>query len=136
VVRQYEEAKAWYTRQLGFVVVRDQAFGSGQRFLLVAPPGTPGVGFVLEKARRDDPAMPMDYSDRVGKEVNIVLATSDLTRLAQVLQRRGVRFRQPPRQQPWGGEAVIEDLYGNTFVLVGPIRSGSATSDSVATAGK
>jgi len=109
-VRDYDEAKNWYTEKLGFVTLIDQKFGPSQRFLLIAPPGSgkEDVGFVFEKARRDDPTMPTDYSDRIGKEVNIVLRTSDLSRLCSDYRNRGVKFRQAPKPQPWGGEAIIE----------------------------
>src|ERR1700757_4369994 len=78
VVRDYDEAKNWYLEKLGFVTLIDQKFGPVQRFVLIAPPGASkdDVGFVLEKARRDDPSMPADYTDRIGKEVNIVLKTN------------------------------------------------------------
>src|SRR5262245_11465680 len=71
IVRDYDEAKTWYTTRLGFQTLTDQRFGA-QRFILVAPPGQRDVGIVLEKAVRDgpaDPTMPGDYSDRLGKEV-------------------------------------------------------------------
>jgi catechol 2,3-dioxygenase-like lactoylglutathione lyase family enzyme len=123
IVRDYDEAKKWYLEKLGFVTLIDRQFGAGQRFVLIAPPGSEkgDVGFVLEKARRDDPTMPADYTDRIGKEVNIVLTTNDLSRLCAEYRDRGIRFRQQPKQQPWGGEALIEDLYGNSIVLVGPL---------------
>jgi catechol 2,3-dioxygenase-like lactoylglutathione lyase family enzyme len=123
IVRDYDEAKNWYMEKLGFVTLTDQKFGPSQRFVLIAPPGSnqEDVGFVLEKARRDDPTMPTDYTDRVGKEVNIVLRTNDLSRLCSGYRDRGVHFRQEPKQRPWGGEAIVEDLYGNSIVLVGPI---------------
>jgi|SRR5581483_2017222 len=121
IVRDYDEAKAWYVSKLGFAPVVDKAFG-GQRFVLVAPPGQKDFGIVLEQAKRDDPTMPADYSDRIGKEVNVVVATNDLTQLSAKLKQRGVRFRQEPKQQQWDGEAIIEDLYGNSIVLVGPIQ--------------
>jgi len=123
IVRDYDEAKNWYAEKLGFVTLIDQKFGPSQRFILIAPPGSSkeDVGFVLEKARRDDPSMPADYTDRIGKEVNIVLRTNDLSRLCSELLARGIQFRQPPKQRPWGGEAIVEDLYGNSIVLVGPI---------------
>src|SRR5215813_195059 len=123
IVRDYDEAKDWYTQKLGFVTLIDQKFGPSQRFVLIAPPGSgkEDVGFVLEKARRNDSTMSTDYTDRIGKEVNIVLRTNDLSRLCSEYRARGVRFRQAPKQQPWGGEAIVEDLYGNSIVLVGPI---------------
>ena len=121
IVRDYDEAKHWYVSTLGFAPIVDKAFGAGQRFVLVAPPGQKDFGIVLEQAKRDDPTMPADYTDRIGKEVNIVVATNDLAQLSAKLKQRGVHFRQEPKQQAWGGEAIIEDLYGNSIVLVGPL---------------
>jgi catechol 2,3-dioxygenase-like lactoylglutathione lyase family enzyme len=125
IVRDYDEALAWYRDKLGFVVVRDQSFGAGgQRFILVAPTKDADTGIVLQlfENRGGDPSMAASYADRVGKEVNIVLRTADVTGTYEELKAKGVAFSMPPRQQPWGGEALFSDLYGNTFVLVGPLH--------------
>ena len=129
VVTDYDEAARWYADKLGFAVVRDQAFGrGGERFVLVAPPGQRDVGIVLQQARRDtaggaradEPEMPADYSDRVGKTVNVVLWSRDVAAYADSLRRRGVALTSPVRQMPWGAQTTFRDLYGNTFVVVGP----------------
>ena len=127
IVPDYDEAKAWYTEKLGFIVVRDQAFGGGERFVLVAAPGQPETGIVLQKARTarraDEPSMPTDYSDRIGKTTNVVLLTNDVTAYAKGLEARGVTLDSPPKQMPWGGQATFKDLYGNSFVLVGALHA-------------
>ena len=127
IVRDYDEAKAWYTNKLGFVVVRDQAFGGGERFILVSAPGQPETGIVLQKAvtnrRPDEPTMPTDYSDRIGKTTNVVLTTNDVTTYAAALESRGVTLDTPPRQMPWGAQATFKDLYGNSFVIVGALHA-------------
>lgn len=124
IVRDYEEARDWYTSKLGFTVVRDQAFGKGERFLLVAPPGQTDVGIVLQKAVRepsaDEPEMATDYSDRLGKQVNIVLRSDAVRAYAESLAARGVTLTAPVRVMPWGTQATFVDLYGNSFVVVGP----------------
>jgi catechol 2,3-dioxygenase-like lactoylglutathione lyase family enzyme len=124
IVPDYDEAKAWYTEKLGLVVVRDQAFGNGERFVLVAFPGQTEVGIVLQKARvvprPDEPEMNQDYSDRIGKTTNVVLRTGDVVAFAKTLEQRGVRLDTPPRKLPWGTQTTFQDLYGNSFVVVGP----------------
>ncbi len=134
IVPDYDEAKHWYTTRLGFTVVRDQALGADERFILVAAPGHPETGIVLQKARTnrrpDEPNMPTDYSDRIGKTTNIVLLTTDVTAYANALQSRGVALDGPPKQLPWGGQATFKDLYGNSFVIVGPLTAKPAAKDS------
>lgn len=125
IVRDYDEALRWYTEKLGFAVVRDQKFGGGgQRFVTVAPVKDAPTVIVLQHFENNggDTTMTMKYGDRVGKEVNIVLHTSDVTATYERMKAKGVVFTMPPKQQPWGGEALFSDLYGNSFVLIGPIR--------------
>jgi hypothetical protein len=31
---------------------------------------------------------------------------------------RGVKFAEPPKELPWGAQAVFKDLYGNSYALV------------------
>ena len=139
IVPDYDEAKRWYTEKLGFVVLRDQAFGRDERFVLVAPPGQADIGIVLQKARTApspaEPTMRNDYSDRIGTTVNVVLATSDVSAYAEALRGRGVSFTAPPKQMPWGAQATFTDLYGNSFVIVGPMTAKSPHSGSTAAPG-
>lgn len=121
IVRDYDEARRWYTEKLGFEVGIDQVFGKGRRFLRLHPPGQPDVGIVLETpGDGSDPDMPRAYHDRIGKEVSWVFESGDVSALYETLKARGVEFTQAPRDFPWGREALFQDLYGNAFVIVGP----------------
>jgi uncharacterized glyoxalase superfamily protein PhnB len=124
IVRDYDEALRWYNEKLGFAVLRDQKFGASQRFVMVAPSKSSETGIVLQHwSGGEGPTMTATYEDRVGKEVNIVLRTSDVTAAYESMRARGVTFHQVPQQQPWGAEALFRDLYGNSFVLVGPLHA-------------
>jgi len=126
IVRDYEEAKTWYQQKLGFTVVRDQVFGAGERFLMVAPAGQSEMGIVLQKAIRppnpQEPEMATDYTDRIGKQVNIVLRSNAVRPYADSLKARGVKLTAPLRVMPWGAQVTFVDLYGNTYVVVGPAK--------------
>lgn len=50
VVKNYDEALAWYTNVLGLKKLEDRAFGPGHRWLVVAPEGQAGLGIVLNLA--------------------------------------------------------------------------------------
>jgi catechol 2,3-dioxygenase-like lactoylglutathione lyase family enzyme len=54
VVREYDEAIAWYTGVLGFNLVEDTRLSADKRWVLVAPPGTSGASILL--ARHDSRA--------------------------------------------------------------------------------
>lgn len=59
VVRDYDEAIAFYTDALGFDLVEDTDRGSGNRWVVVRPPGAAGVGglgnvgLLLARAKND-----------------------------------------------------------------------------------
>ncbi|RZK46838.1 MAG: VOC family protein, partial [Hymenobacter sp.] len=57
VVRDYDEAIAFYTHQLGFQLVADTPLGGGKRWVLVAPPGAgAAAATALLLAQADGPA--------------------------------------------------------------------------------
>jgi catechol 2,3-dioxygenase-like lactoylglutathione lyase family enzyme len=47
-----------------------------------------------------------------------VLETDDWQGTHEALQKRGVEFKSPPTQRPYGLEAVLKDNSGNWFSLV------------------
>jgi len=50
LVRDYDEARAYYTGTLGFDLVEDADMGGGKRWLVVRPPGGAGSALLLAKA--------------------------------------------------------------------------------------
>ena len=38
----------------------------------------------------------------------------------RALKQQGVKFVKELEDQPWGAQAIVEDLYGNQFVIVQP----------------
>ena len=121
LVRDYDEALKWYTEVLGFQKIQDQKFGA-HRWIVVAPREQKEIGIVLAVSRKltsDDKTT--DYMDRMGKETNWVYQAKDVRKFCEQLSKRGVKFLEPPTDQPWGTvQAVFEDLYGNIFVVEGP----------------
>lgn len=118
-VKDYDEALRWYTKVLGFEKREDQAFGPGKRWIVVAPRGDSGFGIVLTLAvpmsMEKGAAPPLDH---IGKESYWVFEVEDCRKTHSILSTRGVTFLQTPEDQPWGKtQAVLTDLYGNTFVI-------------------
>lgn len=114
VVRDYDEAKAWYTEVLGFDLVEDALLGDGKRWLLVAPPGGPN----LLLARAATPEQESRIGDQTGGRVFLFLHTDDFRRDHAAMTARGVVFREAPREEAYGTVAVFEDLYGNLWDLL------------------
>jgi catechol 2,3-dioxygenase-like lactoylglutathione lyase family enzyme len=119
VVRDYDEAIAWYTEKLGFTLVADQDQPEqDKRWVLVAPPGTPAGGASLLLARAATPAQAAFVGDQAGGRVFLFLKTDDFDRDFAAMTGKGVVFVRPPVEQPYGKVAVFLDLYGNRWDLV------------------
>ena len=50
----------------------------------------------------------------------LFLHTDDFQRDYEAYRARGVRFLEPPRDEPYGTVAVFVDLYGNKWDLIQP----------------
>jgi catechol 2,3-dioxygenase-like lactoylglutathione lyase family enzyme len=116
VVRDYDEAIAFYRDVLGFDLLEDTPLGAGKRWVLVAPPGGRGAALLL--ARAAAPAQESRVGNQTGGRVFLFLHTDNFWRDFEELRARGVQFAEPPRQEAYGTVAVFVDLYGNRWDLV------------------
>jgi predicted enzyme related to lactoylglutathione lyase len=119
LVRDYDEALNFYTEILGFEKRSDQKFGPGARWVTVAAPGQ-DIQIVLQKP---EPSMHGEegaqrMTERIGQNPTWVLATDDCLKTYELYSSRGVKFAEPPKELPWGTQAVFKDLYGNSYALV------------------
>jgi len=116
VVRDYDEALAFYTRTLHFTVVEDTRMSEEKRWVLIAPPGSPGTQLLL--ARAVTPEQETRIGNQTGGRVFLFLHTDDFWRDYNEMIARKVRFIRPPVEEPYGTVAVFEDLYGNLWDLL------------------
>jgi catechol 2,3-dioxygenase-like lactoylglutathione lyase family enzyme len=116
VVCDYDEAIEYYTKALGFEVVEDTALGGGKRWVLLAPPGSVETRLLLAEA--STPEQMARVGDQTGGRVFLFLHTDDFWRDYHQMISRGVKFREAPRDEPYGTVAVFEDLYGNRWDLL------------------
>ena len=117
VVRDYDEAIAFYTGALGFDLVEDTALEDGRRWVLVRP-GAGGTNLLL--ARAATPEQEARIGDQTGGRVAFFLHTDDFRRDYEAMKARGVKFCEEPRREAYGTVAVFEDLYGNRWDLLEP----------------
>ena len=117
VVRDYDEAIAWFTGKLGFELLADEYQPEqDKRWVLVAPPGSTGTSLLLARASTPDQAA--FIGNQAGGRVFLFLETDDFERDHEAMRARGIVFVREPRTAPYGKVAVFEDLYGNRWDLV------------------
>jgi len=116
VVRDYDEAIAFFTQTLGFTLFEDTDLGHGKRWVLVGPPNSRGTSLLLARAAN------LEQAGRIGNQtggrVFLFLHTDDFWSDYHGMKERGVRFRETPREEEYGTVAVFEDLYGNAWDLL------------------
>ena len=116
LVRDYDEAIAYFTQMLMFELVADAPLPDGRRWVLVAPPGSSETRILLAKAAT--PEQSARIGDQAGGRVLLFLHTDDFWRDYDDMKWRGVRFLERPRREEYGTVAVFEDLYGNKWDLI------------------
>ena len=118
VVRDYDEAIAFFVGALGFRLVEDRDVpAQGTRFVVVSP--SPGRGGLL-LARASTTEQAARVGDQTGGRVAFFLETDDFARDHAAYLAAGVRFVEAPRHEPYGTVAVFLDLYGNRWDLLQP----------------
>ena len=118
VVREYDEAIAFYVDVLGFELLEDTRIDEGKRWVVVGTPGARAGGLLLARAatreQRDR------VGDQTGGRVGWFLYTDTFDRDYRRLRAAGVVFEEAPRHEPYGTVAVFRDLYGNRWDLLQP----------------
>ncbi len=118
LVRDYDEAIAYYTGQVGFTLIEDTRLSDDKRWVRVAPPG--GTGSCLLLARAASPTQVAGIGRQGAGRVWLFLHSDDFWRDYRAMQARGVKFLETPREESYATVAVWEDLYGNRWDLLQP----------------
>jgi catechol 2,3-dioxygenase-like lactoylglutathione lyase family enzyme len=117
LVRDYDEAIAFYVGKLGFELVEDSELGAGKRWVVLSP-GPGGSRFLLAQA--SDAQQAALIGGQGGGRVWLFLHTDDFEGDHARMTAAGVRFLEDPRHEAYGSVAVFEDLYGNRWDLLQP----------------
>jgi catechol 2,3-dioxygenase-like lactoylglutathione lyase family enzyme len=118
LVRDYDEAIAFYTDCLDFQLLEDVPLGGGKRWVIVSPPGAGETRLLLALAETAD--QDVCVGEQAGGRVFLFLHVDDFHARYQVMRQRGVHFLERPREEPYCTVAVFEDLYGNRWDLMQP----------------
>jgi catechol 2,3-dioxygenase-like lactoylglutathione lyase family enzyme len=120
VVRDYDEAIAWFTQALGFTLLEDAALSPSKRWVKVAA-GQGSTSLLLAKAEGAEQEAAVGKA--AGGRVAYFLYTDDFAESQARMTKRGVRFLETPRKEIYGQVAVFEDLYGNRWDLIEPAKA-------------
>jgi catechol 2,3-dioxygenase-like lactoylglutathione lyase family enzyme len=120
VVRDYDEAIAFFTQKLNFTLLQDiDQPEQNKRWVLVAPPGSLNEGGTsILLARASKPEQEAFIGHQAGGRVFLFLQTDDFWRDFEQMKSRGIEFTREPMEAAYGTVAVFKDLYGNLWDLV------------------
>lgn len=113
-VTDQERSLRFFVDKLGFTLVIDARFASGNRWIEVSPPdGTAVLALVR-------PMKSFNEDHLIGNSGIVTFLTEDVDRTYSEWSERGVQFTIPPQTPAWGGTFCrFVDPDGNSFVLVG-----------------
>ena len=121
VVKDYDEALAFYVGKLGFRLIEDSFVPEqNKRWVVIEPPGAQGKGAKLLLARGVGPEQTERIGNQTGGRVFLFLYTHDFWRDFNAYKALGIEFVREPTEAPYGTVAVFKDLYGTLWDLVQP----------------
>ena len=121
LVREYDEAIAFYRDVLGFTLVEDTPLAN-KRWVRLAGGG---CDILLSRAIGAQEAY---VGQQAGGRVFLFLRSHDFDRDVARLRAAGVVFTEEPRAESYGRVAVFEDLYGNRIDLLDTTKSFTTSS--------
>ncbi len=118
IVADYDEALAFYTEKLGFILVEDTVRSAEKRWVRIKPQGVGDVTLLLAKAKTDEQRS--HIGNQTGHRVFLFLNTDDIEGDYKRLKSHGVTVKRPPTTADFGKAMVFEDLYGNLWDVIEP----------------
>lgn len=118
LVKDYDEAIAFYCDKLNFTLVEDTRLDDQKRWVVIKPPGNSAASLVLAKATKEKEINQVGC--QAGGRVFLFLCSDDFQRDYVQLCDAGVQFIREPETHDYGTVAVFADLYGNLWDLLEP----------------
>ena len=119
IVKDLDEAFKFYTEKLDFEKVTDVK--GPMHFLTVAPKGRNDTEILLQvpDAKIVGEEKAAEMMSQIGT-TSFIFEVDDCKSTVEELRKNGVQILMEPQTQPYGTQAMIADLYGNSFVLREP----------------
>lgn len=129
VVKDYDEAIAFYTKQLHFDLIEDTVLSDSKRWVVVAPKNSQ-CRLLLAKAANGEQLK--SVGNQTGGRVFLFMNTDNLEKEHQNLVENKVNIVREPKQENYGKVLVFEDLYGNLWDLIEPVAKTNSLYFSTA----
>lgn len=120
VVKDYDEAIEFYTKKMGFLLIEDTVLSATKRWVVVSPRGPNSCRLLLAKA--DGETQEKSIGNQTGGRVFLFLHTDDFWRDYNTYKNNNIHFIREPVTEAYGTVAVFEDLYGNRWDLIEPVK--------------
>jgi catechol 2,3-dioxygenase-like lactoylglutathione lyase family enzyme len=120
LVDDYDKAIDFFTRKLNFKLVEDTKLSDEKRWVLVKPQGAENCCLLLAKASNDEQRNSIGHQS--GGRVFLFLQTDNFKRDYQKLIDNGIKIVREPKSEDYGTVVVFEDLYGNLWDLIEPLK--------------
>ena len=120
VVNNYDEAIEFYTKKLNFDLIEDTRLSETKRWVKVAPKGDGQCSLLLAQAANEE--QKSRAGNQTGGRVFLFLYTDDFWRDYDNMLEKKINFVRPPVKENYGTVAVFEDLYGNLWDLIEPVK--------------
>lgn len=118
LVKDYDEALAFYTQKLDFIILEDTIINFDKRWVVIAPTGSNDCSILLAKAANEEQLK--SIGNQSGGRVFLFLHTDDFWRDYKKMRSKNINFMEIPREEIYGTVVVFEDLYGNKWDLIEP----------------
>ena len=118
VIKDYDEAIAFYTQQLNFVLLEDTQLSETKRWVIVSPSISSGCSLLLAKAATEE--QKTFIGNQTGGRVFLFLHTNNFWKDYEDMKSKKIIFVREPVEESYGTVAVFKDIYGNLWDLIQP----------------
>jgi catechol 2,3-dioxygenase-like lactoylglutathione lyase family enzyme len=121
VIDDYDKAITFYTQKLKFKLLENTQINENKRWVVIAPDANLGCHILLAKATNEE--QKNRIGNQTGGRVFLFLHTNDIESDYLNLIANEIKIHREISTEIYGKVLVFEDLYGNLWDLIEPIKS-------------
>lgn len=118
LVRDYDEAIAYYSKALGFCLIEDTVLSDTKRWVVMGTKGDNEKGCRVLLAKASNSVQKEFIGNQSGERVFLFLYTDSFDDFHRNLLNHEVEIVNGPRDEAYGRVLVFRDMYGNLWDLI------------------